>query len=538
MENMVNNSKSAMIKKAKDALYGITKKDPKLENITEVYDTIVDEMITRKLNNGLYSGIAEIKDNADVYRTMFMRSLEGKKTKLLFLPKELVSYIAFDYRENGTGKSMLEKVAVLFSMRAVLLFSKIMANIKNSVSVTNVEATLDEDDNDPEETKEIIISEAIKSRQTMLPLGATNVHDLVDWSHRVGYRFNFDHPDLPKIDINTSEETADKAIPDDQLDEDIQEWIIMSLGLTADMVKDGYEPEFASTFLAKNLLFTKRVIGIQNTFNPMITDYISKLLINDPIIKDKLTKLFKSNIKKIKKSIKGSFTEDDDDLNKILKDEEEILKYIVNKYLTSLTIKLPKPEVTEYTADRDAFSDRKDMIEEYVDIIFSSEALPEELVGEISEDIDNIKVIFRTILLKNWASENGYLPEVSDFLTFDEDGKPIVNILKEYKDYSKTLSDVLLPFIKENKKQVDALNNAKDKIDDGDDDGANDNGTDNDNDGGDDNANDDGIDNDNDGDDDGSDNDIDSGDVDDNKTDDKSDDDKSSDGDDIDIDKL
>ena len=469
MQDMVVNSKSAMIKKAKDALYGITKKDPKLENIAEIYNTIVDNMITKKLESGIYSGIAEVRENADVYRTMFMRSLESKKTKLLFLPKELVSYIAFDYRENGTGKSMLEKVAVLFSMRAVLLFSKMMANIKNSVSVTNVSATLDEDDNDPEQTKEIIISEAIKSRQAMLPLGATNVHDLVDWSHKVGYRFNINHPDLPNIEIDSSEEAASNVVPDDQLDEDIQEWIIMSFGLTADMVKAGYDPEFASTFLAKNLLLSKRVIGIQTLYNPKITDYVRKLLMNDPIIKGKLAVLFMGNIKPIKSAIKKTVTVDDD-ITKILKKEDALIEYIVNKYVSGITVKLPKPEVTEYTADKDAFSDRKDMIEDYIDVIFSSDALPSDLLGDIADDIDNIKVVFKTMLLKKWANENGYLPEVSDFLSFDEDGKPIINLLEEYSNYSEAIAKVVLPFIKKNKKTVDKLDEAKDKIENGDED--------------------------------------------------------------------
>jgi len=48
-----------------------------------------------------------------VYTTIMSRAFSGLKTKLLYIPKNNMSYIAFEYRENGTGLSLLEKSVML-----------------------------------------------------------------------------------------------------------------------------------------------------------------------------------------------------------------------------------------------------------------------------------------------------------------------------------------------------------------------------------------------------------------------------------------
>jgi len=243
-----NNNKSNIIQKAKKGIMGITKKDPVIDNIEDIYNGIITSMLQDKLSKGLYGDIATIKENTDLYRVMLHKTLAGQKTKLLYIPQEMVSYYAFDYRDNGTGKSLLEKVNMLFSIRAILLFSNIMANLKNSVTNTTISATLDEHDPDPAGTKELLISESLKTRQTQLPLGVMKIDDLVEWSHKVGFRYDIKHPGLPDMDITVDDASPNKTVPDTELDEKIQEYIIQSFGLTKEMVSAGYDPEFATIY--------------------------------------------------------------------------------------------------------------------------------------------------------------------------------------------------------------------------------------------------------------------------------------------------
>jgi len=448
INNLYNNTsdnKLNLINKAKSSLIGITKKDAKLDNIEDLYSNILSNMIKSKLKDGVYGNIAEIKDNADVTRVMLIRSLKAQRTRLLFLPAELVSYFAFEHRDNGTGKSLLEKVSLLYSIRAILLFTKLMATMKNSITTTEVSAVLDDDDIDPEKTMERIISETLKTRQTQMPLGFTKVDQLVDWSHKVGFKYNFKHPSLPNIDINVADINSNKIVPDEELDKSIQEFIIMSFGLTPEIVQAGYAADFATTVVAKNLLLAKRVSVLQTKFNGMLTKHIRKLIVNDDTLLDKISNIVKANITDIKKSIS---------VNKDIKlKTDEIATYIISSYCEDINIILPTPELTEAPAMKTAFDTYKTMLEEYLDIVISSEAIPADLAGDISGKMDNIKAIVKTILIKKWMNDNNYLPELAEFVTLNDDGKPVFSILDEYSTYIENITNTVIPFLKSSTKQ-------------------------------------------------------------------------------------
>lgn len=346
-----------------------------------------------------------------------------------------------------------------------------MANIKNSVTTTEVSAELDEDDVDPEGTMEKIISEAMKTRQTQLPLGVTKIDDLVDWTHKVGFKFNFKHPRLPAMDISVSDANTSKVVPDDDLDNMIQEHIIMSFGLTQELVKSGYDPDFATTVVAKNILLAKRVMQLQNILVPQVKSYTKKIIYNDPRIYNKIRNLIESNYTKIVKNFKT-------DLKKMgISNKHIVIDYLTKEYIDKLGVSLPKPEVTDNTNVKDLFEDYTSALDDYLDLVMSSDALPDELIGDMSDKMDGIKVVMKTILIKKWMVDNNYFPEITEFMTRDEEGKIKFDLLDEYQDYTSVLSDLLIPFLKKNGKFVNKLNDKLDKLDEEGDDTGDDAGT-------------------------------------------------------------
>lgn len=507
-------NKQNLINKAKTALMGITKKDPTLNDIEKIYTLAITDRIKRKLKSGVYGDLVDINEDGDIYRVMLSRSLQEKKTKLLFLPKELVAYYAFDYRENGTGKSLLEKVAMLFSIRSILLFSSVMAHLKNSVTTTEVKAELSENDTDPSKSMEKIMSEVMKTRQTQLPLGVTKIDDLVDWVHKVGFKFKFSHPKIPEISIETSDGATSKVIPDTELSDKIQEHIIMSFGLTPDIVKSGYDPEFATTVVAKNILLAKRVIKYQDKFIPQVTNHSRKLLINDPIIKNKIAKIVKDNLTPIRNYLKKY---EDELKNTVLdtntdKQEEEnngevnidapistdvkvenaslvkteasinnsetnidenekfeipddkIVEFITDKFIYGINAKLPRPVLEENTSMKDSLDGYIEAIDKYLANVMSREALPESIAGAMTDRLDDIKAIIKTIMIKKWTADNNYLPEISEFLTIDDEGNSTFNLFDDFSNYLQTLSGIYLPFAKKHSKEVDKIDEKINKI--------------------------------------------------------------------------
>lgn len=483
--NINNDSKLNLIQKAKAGLLGMTKKEPILSNIEEMYSSIVEKMLKNKLKNGLFGDLVDMKDNYDIYRIMFNRALHNQQTKILFLPSELVAFYAFDYRENGTGKSLLEKSSVLYSIRAILLFSRIMAYLKNSTTITEVNTVIDEKDPNPDSTMEMIKSETLKLRQAALPLGITAVNDLQEWASMSGIRYKFQHPGLPTTEINTSDMSTSKTIPDDELDRIIKEYIIMSFGLTPEIVEAGYNSDFATTVTAKNLLLAKRTTQMQNIFLPQICEHIRKLLVNDKTVINKINSIVSNNLTEIKRNLnKDKNNEENIKFDKIGKNK--LIEYITEKFINEVEVLLPKPETQEANNIKQAFEDYESTLTTVMDLMFSTESFPSEFAGDISNFTDQLKSMFKTVLIKSWISNNNYLPELSQFLTKDDDGKPTFDILSDYTSFLDSVSEAFIPFMKTRTKKVSKLNEKISKAtdasgnddygsyDDGDNDNAND----------------------------------------------------------------
>ena len=461
----IENAKSTMIDRAKSALYGITKVDATIDNMEDIYGELVENLIKQKLKNGDYEEIADIKSNADIYRVMFFRTLRAQTTKLLFLPSELVAYYAFEYRDNGTGKSLLEKNAILFSIRGILLFATLMGNIKNSITTTEVTADIDEQIADPEKIMQTIISEVMKTREQQLPIGVTKINDLVDWIHREGFKFKFTHPGLPKIDIDTSDSAPSKIIPDDTLDQNIRDRQYMSFGLTPEIVASGTADAFATSVVAKNLLFAKRMAAKQKQLNVMRTDHVRKIIKSDMDLQNKMYNIIEANLKEIMKYAKNkklSESEDAATVNDVKK--SEVVDYIISIFADEIVVELPEAQQTEANHINEAFRTYKDTLSEYIDAILSSQAIPSEMLGNIGTNLDQFKELIKGIYLRKWMTDNGYLPEISEFFTLRDDGKPMFDALGDFESFYNIMSESIINFTKKHNKTVEKINKKLEKL--------------------------------------------------------------------------
>lgn len=445
-----NNSatSNSLIQKAKIALHGFQKDVPIVNELETIYNDIVENMIKSKLREGEFGELADLKYNADVFKVMFSRSLKAQQTKVLFLPVDLVAYYAFEYRDNGTGQSLIEKNTLLYSIRAMLLFARLMASIKNSINTTVVSATLDENDPDPEATREKIISESLKTRQSTLPLGLIRPDDLTEWTHKVGFMYKIQHPALPNIELDVSDTAPSKVVPDEELDNKITERILMSYGLTPEIVMSGYSTDFATTVASKNLLFAKRCTSLQQRFMVQVTEHIRKIARNDFNLINKLTEIIKTNIKEIKKLIPNTEnSEDDINFKKI--SEKDIVEYLLDKYINYTNIHLPTIVMTDAAALKNSFAEFKANLEELVDAIFTSTTFADKYAGKLSEEIEGAKDIFKATAMLEWLSNNNYMPEITDVFVKDDEGNPTFDLFGQYLSYKDTLVELIVKFAKQ-----------------------------------------------------------------------------------------
>lgn len=429
---------SGLINRSKLALFGITDQSTKLNDMENIYGDMIHDMLLQSLENSDYEKITKINKDNDLYRVMLFRALRGQRTRVLFLPKELVAYYAFEYRKNGTGKSKIEKLQILYTLKSVLLFSRVMASIKNATNNTKVSATLDEDDADPLGSIELIKELSLINRQNTLPMSFASIPDMSTWLQGLGLSFQFKSDKLPNMEIEAVETSGSKTTPDLAVLDDVSENISIALGVPYDMIKAGFGPDFASTYTSRNLLFSNVIIEDQGILTPQVEHHAKILLYNDQTVIDELVKIIDTNYDKISAMLnsdsasKIKIKEDaqqslDNDTGDISKDD-----YILELAITIIDcfkVNLPKPEQNESTALANAYTAYKNTITDVIESTFSSMAFPAELSGELSSRIDTAKSIILNSALREWCVKNNYAGDVVNIVEIDDDGNPKIPLL-------------------------------------------------------------------------------------------------------------
>lgn len=457
-QNQNQSLSSMLIAKAKKNLAS-NETVPTIDRITKVYANIVETDLMERLSNGLYGSNVQVGNNEEIYRIMLARSLSSKYTRLVYLPAEYTTYFAFDYFPNGVGKSYLDGIKNLTSLRAILLFSKVMAQVKSAISLTHVGMTLDPHDPDPQKTIEIAQQEIAKMRQNYFPLGINSPVDLVDWIQRAGLEFSFEgHPGIPQTKFDFESKTIQRDVPDSELDEMLRKQTYMAFGLSPETVDNGFNSEFATTVVANNILLSKRVVQLQNKFTPQLSDYGRKVISNDAIAIDELKDTLKENIGLVEKALT------DEEKADYSGDQDRFLNDTIERYLENLEIDLPHPDITSVETQSEAFEQYETALDKALESWVSTQFMTTDLIGDANSNIDSIKAVVKAYYMRRWMSENGYMAELNDIVTANEDGKATLDIFDMNKSHMSGLLRSCLKFIQSLQPTVLASNADLEKL--------------------------------------------------------------------------
>jgi len=433
---------SRIIKKAKKAL-NINKKGTKnMPEVLSFYKDLVEKELVEKLKNGVYKKEEiEISNKDEVYKLLLFRHMSKMKTKILYIPQEVMVYYAYKYYPNGVGKSLTDDLLVISSIRAMTLFAKLMAMVKNTIPTTKVQVELDETDPDPDKTIETIVSYILGSQRTYLPVGSTNISDLANWASQLGYEFEFSgHPRIPTTNINYESTKINHELPDDELDENLRKRSFMALGLPAEVVDNGFSGDFATTVVANNILLSKRISMYQKVFNRFITDHVRKLVRYDEIIKDNLREIVKDNLPSIKKQLPPEHRKN--------LDNPVAINTITEAFIDNIIIKLPSPETTTLQNLTEQYNEYKSALDEAVEALLKEELLDSQVVGDIGDKLPVIIEVYKAYFLRKWMADNNYLPELFDIINTDGEGKPVIPLSEITSEHSTKLMNSIYDYLK------------------------------------------------------------------------------------------
>jgi len=453
LNNPTHSMTSFLLEKARRNLNNDQRDNLTLDQASKIYTELVEDDLIERLRNGLYGTQFALAKTNEVYRVMLARTFMNQYTRLVYIPAELVSYFAHDYHANGIGKSLLDDLNILISLRGILLFAQVMALTKSAIALTHVNMTLDPNDADPQKTIEMAVHDIIKMRQQYFPLGVNTPIDLVDWVQRAGFEFTFEgHPGLPQTKFDFETKNLQHTVPDTEFMEQLRKQTIMAHSLSPEVVDSGFSAEFATTVVANNILLSKRVLQIQEKFTPQLTDYAKRLLHHDETLRVQLIDIIREH-----KGVLANHLEDD--IKARLTDQPEACyAELLGDFIESLVIELPKPDITTLENQSQAFQHYSESLDTALDAWINTDILNDVTSGELGSHTDMLKATYKSYFLRKWMAENGYMTELTDIVMADKDGKAMIDLQAIMKDHIEGLTRSGVEYIAALKPMIDAAN--------------------------------------------------------------------------------
>lgn len=415
-----------------------------LDRTVRIYGDMVEQDFLARLRNGAYANGVSIARNDDYYRVMLSRTLAQQNTTILFMPVEMVTYFAFKFNSNGIGVSMMEEMKILNNLRAITMFANTMTGIKNSINRIGVDLTLDEDDPDPKKTVELLMHEIMKVNQNAFPLGVDAPADIVNYLQRAQYHFKISgHPGMPNTSVEFSETNTNYAKVDQELEESLERRSWMTMGLNKEIVDNGFNQETATSVVANNLMLSRRVMTIQDQFNPLLADLHKKIIRAD-----------ESLLVQIRQELLNSYDKldiDEAELKKVLGDQANIRHLVVDRiladFIEGLEVALPRPNTATIENQKTALEGYIELLDIALDAYISEEFFTEELGGEISRNVDSIKKMLRAHFIRQYMAENGVMTEVATIVSTSDSNEPELDMWESQTDHIRKLAATLGKFI-------------------------------------------------------------------------------------------
>lgn len=427
--NTSDNQVSSLLKEIRGQQGMEFQQDPTqaIQQATDAFADIIERNLLSRLRNGIGHSSAELGRPSDIYQIMLSRSFRKKRTQLLYVPKELMSYVAFNYTNTGVGKSLLEESRIVGSLRAILMFANTMAAIKNSSSRTDLEIELDPEDTDPMSTITQVKDAFMRSRSEAFPLGEGNPGVLVDYLNKSGVDVIYSgHPGLPEMRVQANDKASSRTIVDRDLEDQLRRQHIMGFGLSPETVDVSGDVEFATSLVNSSLLLNKRVALYQQQYERMESEFIRKYTANSEPLLSKMEKAIEED---------GH------------KEDKEDLKATIEQFLESLEVSLPKPDSVTLETQMEAFRNYRDALDMAVEALINDEMEMLDAEGDFGRNLRNIKATIKAYFERRWLRDNNVLPELFEVIDHDIDDKPLLNFGEIHGSHMERILDSMREYI-------------------------------------------------------------------------------------------
>ena len=381
----------------------------RISDKTALFSKVTEKQLIDKIKSGYFKHHdISLAEHKDLMQTMFQRLLSNKQTQLIFVPASLMTYIAFEYDENGNGISLIIKHKNIGVLNSILTLANTLSAINNTIDYKEVRVKFDDDELDFSKTTDMIIGNLVRSSSMNgSRLLSTDVYKQFDYLGTRGYQLAFeDHPSFPGTSVEINNLDRERAAPDVDVMEKNEALLIQSLGSTPEVVDMARNVEFASSYFQSNLQAARRAIADQKILTKFLDKFIKIYLLNSPLA-------LKWMIKEIDKSRK-----ENPDIRGVKTIE------LVRGFINSVTTHLPKPDMVKIELLDKAIQEQEKLVDHILKYTIGEEALQGEDVGEhLEATLEAIRRKIKAVIMRDYLASNNMFNEgiVSAIFNNDEE---------------------------------------------------------------------------------------------------------------------
>lgn len=405
-----------------------------LRQMSDVFAVAVNKLLESKLKKNGLIGMHVSMHNA-VGKALFLNLLAKNKVKMVFVPEPMMVYYRFDHRDDGTGKTLLEDASQMLALRTTFMVARLMAAVDNATMHRTIEVDIDEKDNNPVQTLQMVVHQALsKYTPSFSTEVQTAAESMVNRNISVKPKSMAGTTDNLSVSIDKSYGNA--QAPDTDLMDKLNNWIGMAMGgLPASVLNQLSENEFSRSVATTNMYFSNQIEEWQNTIRPYNKKYVT------------LYTSCNANLVKMIREILGAEKKSDPD-PKATKDNEskdtkdEKIETQIRDIIQSLEVDLPQPQMAVKKAHFEEIQAFADAVEKIVQIIYSDDVVVDD---ELKSNMGTIRAVITSKILREFLPKLGCqaIADIPEPSSIEADyATKMVLYLKNIKRRIKNLGDL------------------------------------------------------------------------------------------------
>ena len=240
----------------------------------------------------------------------------------------------------------------------------------------------------------------------------------------------------------------------------------MHFGVNPETVDAARGSDFATSVQENSILFSRRIFILSTLLSTMSSEHVRRLASFDVSLQEQLIEVIKDNIGEFKNKEEKKDKEGEDS-GSPNEDDTGLASYILEQFIELIVVDFPKPDTTKKKELKEGFDLHEQLLDSALKYIIGPDVLNSELAGELSGKSDAVLAAYKALLMREWMSQENFLPEIFNITSVDSKGKPNYQILEMVKNYTETMMQNIQTFLKAIKpsaiasdKDLEALGNS------------------------------------------------------------------------------